>query len=150
MPTTPKPRSREYGWQYVWAWISIGALAVGSLAPWAKGPFGSSLSGLDGSNDGWSVLGAAVIAAIVLARIQIAPGRRVIGRVFLLLVMAGFSGLIAFVDRGNVSDKKLLEVGWGLNLTLVAAISLGLAAIAVYASRPSRRAEASDVEDTPA
>ena len=149
MPTTPKPRSRGYGWQKVWAWISIGALVIGSFGPWAKSPFGTSVSGFDGSNDGWSTLAAAVIAAIVLARIQIAPGRRVIGRVFLLVLVAGLSGIIAFVDRGNVSDKKLLQVGWGLNLTLVASISLGLAAIAVYASRPSRHAEASDIEGTP-
>jgi Na+/H+-translocating membrane pyrophosphatase len=96
------------------------------------------------------VLVTAVIAAIVLARIQIAPGRRVIGRVSLLLLIAGLSGIVAFVDRGNVSEKKLLQVGWGLNLTLVAAISLGLAAIAVHVKRPSRSGEASDIEDTPA
>ena len=146
MPITTKSRT---GWQHIWAWISIGALALGSFGPWVKGPFGTSVSGLDGSNDGWLTLGAAVVAAILLARIQVAPGRRVVGRAFLLFLVAGIAAFTAIHDRSNVSDSKLLQVGWGLNLTLVAGISLALAAIAVQSRPRASEPVSTTLEDAP-
>src|SRR5207245_10709136 len=45
-------------------WIGASALlmAVGAFGPWVKA-FAISVSGTDGSNDGWVVLGAAVVGA---------------------------------------------------------------------------------------
>jgi hypothetical protein len=149
MDEMPTPQPRRPGLASIaWAWISVGALALGSFGPWIRSPLGGSISGLDGSNDGWLTLGAAVIAALALARIQIAPGRRVVGRVLLIVLAAAFAAFVAYHDRENVSHVKLVEVGWGLNLTLVAAISLGLAAIAVHAARPKPARQSPDLEDT--
>lgn len=122
----------------IWAWASIAGLVLGAFGPWAKAPFGTSISGLDGSNDGWIIIGLAGVAAAVLTWIQRKPGRRVFGRALLIFVAAGVSVLISYHDRSNVSGEKLLQVGWGLNLTLAAAVSLGVSAIAVHASHGAR------------
>ena len=118
----------------IWAWASVAGLVLGAFGPWVKAPFGTSISGLDGSNDGWIIIGLAAAAAALLAWIQRMPGRRTFGRAFFVFLAAGVCAVVAYHDRGNVSGHKMLAVGWGLNLTLVAAVSLGIAAIVVHAN----------------
>lgn len=50
---------------FVWGLISAGLMVLGAYGPWVTA-LGISVSGLDGTNDGWFVAGAAVLGALAL------------------------------------------------------------------------------------
>jgi hypothetical protein len=108
-------------------------MLIGSFGAWVK--LGAmSVSGTDGSNDGWVVVIAAVLGLLLLV---LSRRHRVAG---LWALLAGLAGAATTVyDRNNVQDKihqggalvqALASVGWGLNVAMIASFSLLIAGIA--------------------
>ena len=78
-------------------------MAIGAIGPWAKSPLGISVSGLDGSNDGWLILGCAALAGSVLFQHY---RSRSFGILFVALVVGVVGTGIAYYDRDNINDKN--------------------------------------------
>jgi Na+/proline symporter len=106
-------------------------MVVGSFGPWAH-VLGLSVGGTDGSNDGWFVVAAAVIAAAAFV------WQRETARAGVAAIVGGALGAIATgYDWSNLKDAAaesseladLVEVGWGLQLALVASVSLAVAGV---------------------
>ena len=126
--------------QGVLAWIcgSAALMVVGAFGPWVNA-LGISVSGTDGSNDGWFVVAAAAFGAVLFY----AGRERRSGAVWPFL--AGAAGVaVTLYDRQNVQNainqggtfaQALAHVGWGLNLALLASASMAVAALASKASR---------------
>jgi hypothetical protein len=109
-------------------------MAIGAFGPWVTA-LGMSASGTDGSNDGWAVVAACAVALIALLAYRRNPGR---GKALWCLLAAVASSIVAIHDRIRVSSyihqgpafvQGLAQVGWGLNLAMVASIGLGIAAL---------------------
>jgi len=115
-----------------WLFGSAALMVIGAFGPWAK-VLGASVGGTDGSNDGWLVVGAAVIGGLLAYTLR----ERRAGAVWALL--AGIAGVaVTLYDRSNMQNaidkggsftQALVQIGWGLNLALVASISLAVAAV---------------------
>ncbi len=105
--------------------VAILFMAIGAFGPWAK-VLAISINGLDGSNDGWLVIGAAAIAALMFVVYARFAG-------FGPLLFAGLAavGAIAVTihDRNHIKNVQLVQVGWGLNVALIASILLLLATL---------------------
>src|SRR5438132_4177362 len=130
-----------------WGLVSGAAMIVGAFGPWVK-VLGYSVSGTDGSNDGWIIL---VLAVIAILLIFAASGERIASRLAASLVLViGIAGsAVTIYDRGNLHaaienggalTQALASVGWGLNLAMVASISLAIQGL-VYMLRPREAAE---------
>ena len=112
-----------------WVVGSAALMVVGSFGPWAKVP-GSTVSGIDGSNDGWFVVAIAVVAGAVFLW-----KRRTTQAGFAAIVGGVLGASVAMYDRSHLKDAaseggelgELVQVGWGLNLAMVASISLAIA-----------------------
>jgi hypothetical protein len=133
-----------------WLLISAGLMAVGSFGPWAKA-LAVSVSGTDNSNDGWLVIGCAVIGVVLYLALK---GRRS-GCFWALLAGVG-GAAVTIYDRSNIQDKinssdvgSLLQVGWGLNLAMIASISLAVAGLAALASAKPQQAPVSAPPEPP-
>lgn len=125
-------------------------MLVGAFGPWIKiaGILNTSVSGTDGSNDGWVVVVAAVVGAGGL--LAYSRGKRLAGAVPLV---AGIVGLATTVyDRDNVNDALdetesslvAAQIGWGLNLALGASLVLavvGLVALLGNQAAPGMKLE---------
>ena len=142
----------------IWSLASAGLMVVGAFGPWIKA-LGSGVSGTDGANDGWLVVGAAVVGAGVFALMR---ERHTAG---LWTVLGGLAGAgVTIYDRQTVSSKidelgefqGLAQIGWGLNLAMVASISFGVAGLVWFSqmhATPALGAEATPgppSEPTPA
>jgi len=116
------------------AWIGGSALfmLIGAFGPWVKA-LGISVSGTDGSNDGWLVVGGAVVCGALVAGTW---RKREAG---IAALIAGLGGAaVTLYDRHNIQDKiksggefaqAVASVGWGLNLAPIASISLAIAGV---------------------
>lgn len=116
-------------------WWVVGSavlMVVGSFGPWAK-VLGFTVSGTDGSNDGWFVVAIAVAAGAVFL------WQRESTRAGFAAIVGGVLGAtVAIYDRSNLKDAaseggelgELVQVGWGLNLAMLASISLAIAGAA--------------------
>jgi hypothetical protein len=123
----------------IWAAISVVVMAIGAFGPWIKGPLGISVSGTDGSNDGWIVVVCAVVAALLLYEYVVHNGGRLLP---LLALVAGIAATATTIyDRNNVSDKlkfqgtQIGQIGWGLNAAMVASISLAIVSFVLATGR---------------
>jgi hypothetical protein len=131
---TPAERLGDRG-PALWITIALIALmAIGAFGPWAKA-LGVTVSGTDGSNDGWVVIVLAVLAGLFVW------GYAYNGSTG-LCVLTALAGIGAFAtalhDRRRVTHASaLIQVGWGLNLDLVASAVLVVMAL-VLASRSKR------------
>jgi hypothetical protein len=119
----------------VWVLASSLAMVLGALGPWATA-LGFSLDGIDGSDDGWMVIAVAVIGAGLFVR---SPSARLAG---VWPMLAGLVGLaVTIYDRhvltGEIGEdgdlaQAVVGIGWGLNVSLIASISMAAAAIAWF------------------
>jgi hypothetical protein len=115
-----------------WALGSAGLMVIGAFGPWAK-VLGMSVSGTDGRNDGWMLAAFAAIAALL------SFARSTSKTTGFWLVLAGLAGAgITLYDRNQFSaaisqagplGQALAQVGWGLNLAMLASISLTISGI---------------------
>lgn len=110
-----------------WVLGSAAAMVVGAFSPWMK-IFSGTSRGIDGVNDGWLVVIAAVTGgAAFLWKRDMASAGVVIG-------CGCLGGAFAIYDRMLTSDLAegtggLIRVGWGVNLTIIASISLAAAGL---------------------
>src|SRR5262245_46611531 len=118
-----------------WVLASAVFMAVGAFGPWVKGPFGEVLSGTDGHSDGWGVLACAVIG---VALFLLTPNAKLAG---LSAMLAGIaSAAVAIWDRKDLnrllyeddSFSDLPQIGWGLNLAIIASVSFMVAGFAWF------------------
>jgi hypothetical protein len=121
-------RQQAFFW---WALASAALMVVGAFGPWIE-LLGLSAGGTDGDNDGWLVIAVAVAAGAIFMWQRRTP------RAGAAAIAGGVLGAIITVyDRSNVSDVagesrevgELVQVGWGLDLAVVASISLAIAGV---------------------
>ena len=114
-----------------WVVVSAALMVIGSFGPWAK-VLGLSINGTDGGNDGWFVIAIAVVAGAVFL------WQRETTQAGYAAIAGGVLGAsVAIYDRTNLKDAasengqlgELVEVGWGLNLAMIASISLAIAGV---------------------
>jgi len=116
-------------------WWVLGSgvlMVIGGFGPWVTA-FGISVSGTDGSNDGWFVVAVAAIGGGLFYYMR---QRRDAGVWVILAGLAGV-GVTAYdrsnvqnaIDRGGPFAQAVAQVGWGLNLALIASISMGIAGV---------------------
>ena len=139
-------RQRALFW---WVVGSAVLMVIAAFGPWAK-VLATSISGTDGGNDGWFVVAIAVVAGAVFL------WTRETTQAGYAAIAGGVLGAsIAIYDRTNLKDAaseagrlgEPVHVGWGLNLALVASISLALAGavwIAKFTEKPGEAARADD------
>ncbi len=124
------------------AGVSAVLMLVGAFGPWLKGPLGISVSGTDGSNDGWIMAGADVVAGVgVYAFAKFAHRGWAV-----TAVAGGLLGLgVGFNDWHNIRDLlkgaqfgglQLVQVGWGLELGTIASGALMVAAVVLLIRGP--------------
>jgi hypothetical protein len=125
-------------------------MVIGAFGPWIKAtaPLIGSLtvSGTDGSNDGWGVVVLAPLGALFLYAAQGAFTRT--SRLFtslLALASGAAAAAICIYDRGRINDvpadvaqTALVSVGWGLNLALAASCVFTVTASTLLFRRASR------------
>jgi len=145
-PTTQSsetPRAQREARLSPWGWIALGSavgMALGAFGPWARA-LGASVSGLDGNNDGWFVVAFAVVAALSVVLYESGSGSGWAG----IAIVFGLSGAgVAWYDRSKVDELTsgefdLVQVGWGLNLALVASVAVIIASVFLAASKSSNR-----------
>lgn len=141
------PRSTVALWL---AAVCAGGMALGAIGPWARGPLGTTVNGLDGSNDGWILIGAAAITVLCLWLHRRSAGR---GSLMLMLLAGLISGGVTLYDRQSGSTATggsfdVVEVGWGVNLGLAASVGLVVCVLALFARRSSLRKARSDTVET--
>jgi hypothetical protein len=122
----------------IWGLASCGLGVVGAFGPWVSA-LGIDVAGTDGSNDGWIVVGLMVVGGFYL----LANGDR--RRAGLgALIFGGASSVLTIYDRAHVSRlineggglaRALVQIGWGLNLAMVASLSLTLCGLAWFFAR---------------
>jgi hypothetical protein len=121
----------------------LGALALGSLGPWAHVLF-MSVSGTSG--DGQLTLGAAVIGALALGLRGRGAGAIVAAVVSLLALAAAGYDLINIshlVSQATLDGTQVATVGWGLYLTVAgAAVALTGSVMQVRRNRRAKAAAA--------
>jgi hypothetical protein len=109
-------------------WITVVAIVlmvIGALGPWATA-LGVAVDGTAGSNHGWIVVTASVVAGICLIG-YVKSGSE---GLCLLAALAGLGSFAAGLDaRRNLRDLSGLpgvavQVGWGLDLAIVASAAL--------------------------
>jgi hypothetical protein len=117
-----------------WLLASAVLMIIGAFGPWVTA-FSISVAGTDGSNDGWVVVAAAGVGAGLC---YAARASRAAGVWALLGGIVGFAVTVydrghvqTAINRGGAFAQALAHVGWGLNLALVASISMALAGVAV-------------------
>jgi hypothetical protein len=134
------------GGQAVRWWVlgSAVLMVVGAFGPWVKA-LGQSVSGTDGSNDGWLVVAAAVIGGLLFYATRTSRSAGV------WALLGGIAGIgITLYDRSHVQHainqggalaRALVQIGWGLNLALAASVSMTIAAaVYLYNSREQEQA----------
>jgi hypothetical protein len=111
----------------LWVLGSAAAMVLGAVSPWMK-VFGISSRGIDGINDGWLVVIAAVTggAAFLWKRDPAAAG--------VVIGCGCLGGAIAIYDRVLIGDTAsesggFIQVGWGVNLAIIASISFAAAGL---------------------
>jgi hypothetical protein len=140
--TAPAAAPRRIPTHVLVGGIAVAGLVVGSMGPWAKVGALASVSGLDGSNDGWIVIVAAVIAAVGLYA-HYGGGR---GGATLAMIGGGLALAITVYDWNDIDGRPIVQVGWGLNVAVLSALTLVLAMVDVV----FRRRDAVGQESGPA
>ena len=129
----------------IWASLSCGLMVFGVYKPWIHvSGFGFSYSGLDLGNHGWEVLAAAAATAavhiLVRRRSIVSAVTAISGAVATALALYDHHHVSSLVDRYGSFSGRIVTIGWGLDLTIAASISLLLSGLAlVWLGAPGRR-----------
>ena len=123
-------------------------MVMGAFGPWINA-LGVGVSGLEGSNDGWIVLCAGLLGGLLFF------GTHTSAYAGVWALMAGVIGSVTTIyDRHHISSviakggplaSAVAHIGWGLNLAMLASISLTIGGIVWL-----RSAQAVDVTRHPA
>ena len=115
---------------FCWVAASVGLMVVGAFGPWVE-LLGLSARGTDSGNDGWLVVTVAVVAGAIFRWQRRSP------RAGVAAIAGGVLGaIITIYNRLNVGDAaesgqaaELVQAGWGLNLAILASISLAISGV---------------------
>jgi hypothetical protein len=114
----------------IWALASAALMVIGAFGPWAK-VLVISINGTDASHDAWIVASAGLFGGLLVyvRRTDTASGAwallaGIIGALPAIYVRQHLKQWIS--DSGPMA-QALVHVGWGLDLAIVASISLGIA-----------------------
>jgi len=116
---------------------------IGAFGPWAKALTlaGSvSVSGTDGSGDGWFVVVAAILAVLALLG---AARRESAGLAAVASALGLASAAICIWDRHDFqfeNESGLATAGWGVNLAAITSIGLAIFAALLIKRRPRGQA----------
>ena len=101
-------------------------MVVGAFGPWLK-LFGNAVRGTAVGNDGWIVVALAVLAGAAflwMRRSQLAAIPAIAG---------GALGAYTAIENrrilDDVEDAEFFQIGWGLNLAILASISLAISGL---------------------
>lgn len=134
-----------------WVVVSGALMIIGAFGPWAT-VLAISIGGTDGSNDGWLVVAAAGIGgglAYAMRRSRGSGAWALVGGIAGLAVTAyDRSHIQNAISQGGAFAQALGNVGWGLNLALIASISMALSGLVALLQGPSE--EGSIVTSPPA
>jgi hypothetical protein len=146
-----RPTDRR-GWFLLWGLLSALFMAIGSVGPWLEEGRAYGGGGIQ-YGDVWLVLVAAIVGAVVLI---VWSQRRLAGVAALLAGLVGLAitpydrehliRLIPLPPGVSLFTGGFLQVGWGLNLALVASFSFalcGLVWLLTHAESPERSGPAS-------
>ena len=121
-------RRQVFSW---WVFASVVLMVVGAFGPWVE-LLGLSARGTDSGNDGWLVVAVAVVAGAIFRWQRRTP------RAGVAAIAGGVLGaIITIYNRLNVNDAagesgqagELVQAGWGLNLAILASISLAISGV---------------------
>ncbi|MGZ4333926.1 MAG: hypothetical protein ACXVRJ_06590 [Gaiellaceae bacterium] len=116
---------------------SAALMLISAFAPWVN-VVTVSFSGFDGGNHGWVILAAAFLGAGLLyaGRGSRSAGAYplIAGAVAVTTAIHDRTNVGANVGAGSTLVRAVAVAGWGLNLALVASVSLGGAGIAWLAA----------------
>lgn len=152
-----QPQRRKIRWMrrgIQWWVLGSGVLMlIGAFGPWVT-VLGSSVGGTDGSNDGWLVVAAAAIGGglfYAMRRSRAAGVWALLGGLAGLAVTAYDRGnLQNAIRRGGAFERAIAQVGWGLNLALIASISMAIAGVvAIIKARSAAAAAPSSAPPVP-
>jgi hypothetical protein len=121
---------------FYWVLASAALMLIGAFGPWAK-VFAISVNGTDGSNDGW------VVVVLALASAALFAWKRDTRKAGIWAIAGGALGAIVTIynrqditsspdeegEAGEFIQSIAVQVGWGLNLAIIASISLAIAGI---------------------
>jgi hypothetical protein len=112
-----------------WIYLAAcGAMVIGAFGPWATVLGGLvSRSGVDGG-DGWFLVGG---AAIAIALLLTGASRK---KMIWAVVVGVICTIVAIVDLSDAKKivdgaEGLVDVGWGLYLSLIASIAFSVQAL---------------------
>ena len=82
----------------------LAAILLGSILPWASGPFGISVSGLGGSGSGGDGIVTLILGLVALATFAAGTRdmRRHLGWVITTMALGVLVALVAGIDTGNI------------------------------------------------
>ena len=113
----------------IWALASAGLVIIGAFGPWAK-VLVISINGTDASHDGWVVASAAFFGGLLVYVRRATPSAGswalLAGIVAMLPAIYDRQHLTHWISNGGPITQTLVHVGWGLNLVIVASISLAI------------------------
>jgi hypothetical protein len=119
---------------FVWVAGSAALMVVGALGPWFK-ILGIPVNGTDGSNDGWLIVAFAVLAAVAFGLMR----RSALAAV--PTIAGGALGSYFTIDTRRILDDAeapgIWEIGWGLNVAILASVSLAIAGLAWLLTFPA-------------
>jgi cobalamin synthase len=117
--------------------ISVAAMAGSVFGPWMT-LFGHSVSGLENGNHGSFVVAFAALGEIAFIAYLRKPGW---WKAAVAVVAGGAGTAVTLYDRHRAEHafssrftvvqalQSFARIGWGLNLAMIASISMGLAAL---------------------
>lgn len=129
-----KRRRREAMTQgmLIWALASAGLVVIGAFGPWAK-VLVISINGTDASHDGWVVACAAFFGGLLVYARRATPSAGswalLAGIVAMLPALYDRQHLTRWISNGGPLTQAFVHVGWGLNLVIVASISLAICGV---------------------
>ena len=110
---------------FCWVAASAALMVVGAFGPWLK-LFGDPVRGTDLTNDGWIVVAFAVLAGATFlwmrrSRLAAIPA-----------IAGGALGAYTAIENRRIMDDvevEFFQIGWGLNLAILASISLAISGL---------------------
>jgi hypothetical protein len=110
-----------------WVAGSAALMVIGAFGPWLK-ILGVSVKGTQGQNDGRLIVAFAVLAAAAFLLI-----RRSMLAAIPAIVGGALASYVTIDNRRILDDAEaagIWEIGWGLNVALLASVSLGISGLA--------------------